>query len=97
MFVCNKTYAATYFRRFYLKKLLVDYDLNIIIPVCIYLAFKVCQYNFKLDVLLQYFPTLDHETIIKHEIYIINLINYDFYVMCPFKCLEGLLFKLVNL
>ena len=44
-----KTYALTFFRRFYLRKTSIDYDPDFLLSACLFLGFKVAQISVTLN------------------------------------------------
>jgi len=94
-----KTYAMSFFRRFFLKKTAIDYDPEFLLCASIYLGCKVAQLNITLDTMKNVFPFLKeiHQEknieniliLLEYEFYLINVINYDFYVFCPYKAMVG--------
>lgn len=99
-----KTYALTFFRRFYIRKTSIDYDPDYLLCAALFLGFKVAQMNVNLDLMKNICPFLKEKhteknienilLLFEYEFYLINFINYDFYVFCPFKALSGFLYKI---
>ncbi len=71
---------------------------------CIFLGFKIAQLNVNLDIMINICPFLTrrhHETQVEnviimyeYEFYLINVINYDFYVYNPYKAKIGLIYDI---
>lgn len=99
-----KTYALTYYRRFFLKKAVVDYDPQDMINAVIYFGGKVSQLNVTLDKMIQLFPSLKEidektkksgfVTLFEYEFFLCYILDYEFYVFCPYKALLGLVYEL---
>ena len=58
-----KTYALSYFRRFYLKKAIVDYDPEYMLCAAIFLGGKVSQLNINFNKMGELIPFLNEEVI----------------------------------
>jgi len=96
----------SYFRRFFLKKTAIDYDPEFLLCASIYLGCKVAQLNITLDTMKNIFPFLKeiHQEknteniliLLEYEFYLINVLNYDFYVFCPYKAMVGFIHSIVK-
>jgi hypothetical protein len=96
----------SFFRRFYLKKTIIDYDPDYMLCACIFLGFKIAQLNVNLDVMVNVCPFLklnnvernmnNIQIMFEYEFYLINVLNYDFYVFSPYKAKMGLLYEIKN-
>lgn len=74
------------------------------ICACLFLGFKVAQLNVGLDLIKEMFPYLSNfnqekqteniNILFDYEFYLMNVINYDFYVFCPYKAMQGFFFKM---
>ena len=82
--------ALSYFRRFYLKKTVLDYNPEKILAASIFIAYKVGQVDTNLDMMNMKFKHVSAEELLDHEFSILFIINYDTYVYCPYKALIGL-------
>jgi hypothetical protein len=65
---------------------------------CVYLAFKVAQMNVNLDIMISLFPELKdaekQKSLYDYEFYLINILNYDFFVFSPYKAMTGFLHEI---
>lgn len=101
-----KTYALSFFRRFYLRKTAIDYDPDYILCASLFLGFKVAQISVNLDLMKSICPFLkDKHTeknienillLLEYEFFLINILNYDLYVYCPYKAMLGFMYELAN-
>ena len=99
-----KTYALTYFRRFYLKKAVVDYDPEFMLCAAIFLGGKVAQYNINFYKMGELIPFLNEQssnpnksnlsTLLEYEFYLCVILNYELYVFCPYKAMLGFVYEL---
>jgi hypothetical protein len=96
-----KTYALTFFRRFYLRKTSIDYDPDFLLSACLFLGFKVAQISVTLNDMKNICPFLKEKhneknvenilLMLEYEFFLINVLNYEFYVFCPYKAMLGFL------
>ena len=92
-----KTYALTYFRRFFLKKSCLDYDPEMMFFACIFLGGKVAQLNItlsKMDELIPILKERGHTQLLNYEFYLCTILGYDLYVFNPYKALIGFIYKM---
>ena len=92
-----KTYALTYFRRFFLKKSCLDYDPEKMFFACIFLGGKVAQLNItlsKMDELIPILKETGHSQLLNYEFYLCTILGYDLYVFNPYKALIGFIYKM---
>ena len=99
-----KTYALSYFRRFYLKKAIVDYDPEYMLCAAIFLGGKVAQLNINFNKMGELIPFLNEEVqnskksnkklLLGYEFYLCIILNYEFYVFCPYKAMLGFIYEL---
>lgn len=99
-----KTYALSYFRRFYLKKAIVDYDPEYMLCAAIFLGGKVAQLNINFNKMGELIPFLNEEVqnskksnkklLLEYEFYLCIILNYEFYVFCPYKAMLGFIYEL---
>lgn len=99
-----KTYALTYFRRFYLKKAVVDYDPEFLLSAAIFLGGKVAQLNINFNKMGELIPFLTEQSsnpnqnnrgkLFEYEFYLCIILNYEFYVFCPYKAMLGFVYEL---
>lgn len=89
----------TFFRRFYFRKTIIDYDPDFVLIASIFLALKVCQYDIHLEKMKEIFPFLQERNelnidnihiLLDYEFFLINVLNYDMHIYSPFKALRGL-------
>jgi len=85
-----KSNALTYFRRFYLKKSVMEYNPDYILASCLFLAFKISQYEINLEKMKSWF-NIDEKVITEHEVLILTVMDYDLLVFCPYKARMGFL------
>jgi hypothetical protein len=70
----------------------------------VFLGFKVAQLNVNLDLMKTMFPVLkekDKKTnidnlyyLFEYEFYLINVLNYEFYIFCPYKAMVGFIYDM---
>jgi hypothetical protein len=64
------------------------------------LAFKVAQLNVNIDIMSSLFPKLKDpaavKTLYEYEFYLINVMNYDFYVFSPYKAMIGFIYLITK-
>ena len=92
-----KTYALTYYRRFFLKKSCLDYDPENMFFACIFLGGKVAQVNINFSKMNELIPTLKekgHTQLLYYEFYLCTILGYDLYVFNPYKALIGFIYKM---
>ena len=93
-----KTYALTYYRRFFLKKSCLDYNPEFMLFACIFLGGKVAQVNLNLNKMDELIPMLkeegNHSNLLYYEFYLSTILGYDFYVFNPYKALIGFIYQL---
>ncbi len=96
-----KSYALTFFRRFYLRKTSIDYDPDFLLSACLFLGFKIAQISVNMDIMKGVCPFLKEKhpeknvenilLMLEYEFFLINVLNYEFYVFCPYKAMLGFL------
>ena len=101
-----KTYALTFFRRFYLRKTAIDYDPDYLLCAALFLGFKVAQMSVNIETMKNICPFLKEKhteknvenilLLLEYEFYLINILNYDLYVFCPYKAMVGFLYSINN-
>ncbi len=95
-----KSHVLAYFKRFYLKKILVDFDVNFTFYAAFYLGFKVCELDVNIKNLKKLFPFfVDKEEekiplLLKYEFYLLDVLGYDLHVYCPYKAMKGIIYDL---
>ncbi len=84
--------ALNYFRRFFLKKTILDYHPEKVMLASIFIAYKVGQVGMdKNTMLLKFRDVLTAEELLDFEFVILYVINYDMNVYCPYKALVGVM------
>eukprot|EP00128_Syssomonas_multiformis_P007621 Colp12_sorted_trinity150504_noHs@19806 len=86
--------ASTYFKRFYLKNSMMNYDPSDMMFVCVFLACKVEEFFQTLDEFVRKLGTKKGEKtkkyVLEHEVVLATELNYDLTVHSPFHALHGL-------
>ena len=94
-----KSYALTFFRRFFYKKCVLEYEPLFIFYASIFLGGKISSETIYIEGLID----LDKKTfseeknfkkLIKYEFYLSIILQYDFYVYDPYKALIGFIYLL---
>lgn len=91
-----KNTAVSYFRRFYLKKSILDYDPQYLMVASFMLGTKVAQINLPLEKIEKLFPFIKDEIklVLDYEFFLTNILDYNFYVYNPYHALYGLIYTL---
>jgi serine/threonine protein kinase len=91
-----KTTAVSYFRRFYLKKSIVDYDPQYLMVASFMLGSKVAQINLPLDKIEKLFPFIREniKKVLDYEFFLTTILDYNFFVYNPYHALYGLIYTL---
>ena len=98
-----KTHVVTYFKRFFLKKLILDFDADFVFYACFYLGFKVCEIEVGLMRIKDIFSSLKDdvsdtfnktERLLNYEFYLIEVLSYDLHVYCPYRAMKGIIYSL---
>ena len=91
-----KSTTITYFRRFFLKKSILDYDPIYLMGAALYLGSKVSQLTLSIPDLEKIFPILKgkENILFEYEFYLSTILDYDFYVYSPYEALFGFLYTL---
>jgi cyclin H len=79
-----------YFRRFFLKKSIIDFEPESILISSIFLAFKVLQYEINLEKMSSMFM-VEESVIVKNEVAILIVLDYDLFIFCPYKAKLGII------
>ena len=91
-----KNNSLTYFRRFFFKRSIIDYDLDNIAAASVFLGSKTAQINLKIEDLKKHmFPNINENELIENEFNLIILMDYNFYVYNPYQALMGFIYELV--
>ena len=87
-----KSTSITFFRRFYLKKSILDYDPVTMMAAAVYLGAKAVSIKLSIKRIEEYFnKPINHEKLFDYEFYLSTILDYDFYVYSPYLALFGLL------
>lgn len=88
-----KNTAVSYFRRFFLKKSILDYNANFLMAGAFRLGAKISSMNYSNNDYLTIFPILQHNwnKLNEYEFYLCTILEYDFYVYNPYQALLGLI------
>lgn len=91
-----KNNSLTYFRRFYQKKSIFDYELEYIMAASVFLGSKVAQLNISIEDLEKMFPFIKgtEKKLFEYEFYLSHILEYEFYVYSPYQALLGFIFSL---
>ena len=91
-----KNNTLTYFRRFFLKKSILDYNANLLMAGAFRLASKVASLNFSQNDYIKIFPFLANSWVKlnEYEFYLCYILDYEFYVYNPYQALLGLIYTL---
>lgn len=83
---------------------MIDFDPDFMMATSFFLGMKSAQQDITIEKLSKIFKfigefnkkqNVSNNTILfKYEFYLINILNYDFYVFCPYKAMSGLCYKL---
>ena len=91
-----KNYVISFFRRFYLKKSVLDYDPYFLMAACFHLGRKLAAMNYSLEDYKKIFPVLTEniDRLMEYEFYLCTILEYDFYVYNPYQALLGFIYTL---
>ena len=91
-----KSTTITYFRRFFLKKSILDYDPIYLMGAALFLGSKATQLSLSIPDLEKIFPILknNEKILFEYEFYLSTILDYDFYVYSPYQALFGFLYTL---
>ena len=91
-----KCTAISYFRRFYLKKSIIDYDPPFLMIAAVFLGSKVVQVNLTLEKIEVLFSIIknNEKKVLEYEFYLITILDYNFFVYNPYHALYGLIYNL---
>ena len=91
-----KNYVITFFRRFYLKKSVIDYDPYFLMAAAFHLGRKLSAMNYNFEDYKKIFPFLSEnpDKLIEYEFYLITILEYDFFVYNPYQALIGFIYTL---
>ena len=91
-----KNNSISYFRRFFLKKSILDYDPKYLMAASFFLGAKVAEKNYPLEELYKRFPIVKgaEKILFEYEFYLVSVLDYEFYVYNPYQALLGFIFTL---
>ena len=91
-----KNTATSYFRRFYLKKSIIDYDPLFVMAACFFLGSKINSLHYTQNDLFKIFHVSKEswEKLKEYEFYLCTILDYDFYVYNPYQALLGFIYTL---
>uniref|UniRef100_A0AC35TJN1 CYCLIN domain-containing protein n=1 Tax=Rhabditophanes sp. KR3021 TaxID=114890 RepID=A0AC35TJN1_9BILA len=98
MWLSVKWTAYTYYRRFYLNRMIFDYHPKEVLLTCFYLASKVDEFNVSIEDFVRNIQGGTDEDnraiIIGMEPKVMVGLNFELAVHCPFRALEGHLLEM---
>ena len=91
-----KCTTINYFRRFFLKKSILDYDPNFLMAAAFYLGSKVTQVNLSILEIEKIFVILKNseKKLFEYEFYLTTILEYEFFVYNPYQALLGFIYIL---
>jgi cyclin H len=91
-----KNYVISYFRRFYLKKSILDYDPSFLMAAAFLLGKKIAAVNYTMDEFAKIFPIIRNNLnkFLEYEFFLCTILEYDFFVYNPFQALLGFIYTL---
>ena len=91
-----KNISLTYFRRFFLKKSIIDYDIIYLMAAAVFLGSKVAPINLSIQDIEKIFPAVKNsdKKFFDYEFFLCTILEYDFYVYNPYLALMGFIFNL---
>lgn len=98
-----KAHVITYFKRFFHKKVIVDFDCLFVLTASFFLGFKVCEMDVKIYKMKELFKHLNQigtdgkandEKLLEYEFYLLDVLGYELHVYSPYKALRGFIYKL---
>ena len=94
--VSLKNYAISFFRRFYLKKSIIDYDPYFLMAAAFHLGKKLSAMNYNFEDYKKIFPFLSEnpDKLIEYEFYLCTILEYEFFVYNPYQALLGFIYTL---
>lgn len=81
--------SIEYFKRFYLKQSIYDFDPIQMMFTCVYLAIKVEETNYKLVDFVHVNTGSKIESIIKNETLLIKGLKFQFFIYSPYRAFDG--------
>ena len=91
-----KNYVISFFRRFYLKKSVLDYDPYFLMAASFHLGRKLSAMNYNMEDYKKIFPVLsdNEDKLMEYEFYLCTILEYDFFVYNPYQALLGFIYTL---
>ena len=91
-----KNITLSYFRRFFLKKSILDYDPIYLMGAALFLGNKVAQLNLSISQIEKLFPILkgNEKKLFDYEFFLTTILDYNFYVYNPYQAFQGLIYIL---
>ena len=91
-----KNITLSYFRRFFLKKSILDFDPIYLMGAALFLGNKVAQLNLSILEIEKLFPILknNEKKLFDYEFFLATILDYNFYVYNPYQAFYGLIFTL---
>ena len=90
-----KSNVLSYFRRFFLKKSILDYNANFLMAGAFRLGAKLSSMNYTANDYKKIFPFIENVMKLnEYEFYICHILDYEFYVYNPYQALLGLIYTL---
>ena len=91
-----KNYVLSYFRRFYFKKSILDYDTNFVMAAAFLLGAKLAAVNYSYKEINKIFPIIENNLnkLLEYEFYLCTILEYEFFVFNPYQALIGFIYIL---
>ena len=91
-----KNTAISYFRRFFLKKSILDYDPDFLMAAAFFLGSKIAQLNYTIEDTEKIFVVIKNyeKKFFEYEFFLSTILEYDFFVFSPYQALLGFLYNL---
>ena len=92
----GKNYVISFFRRFFLKKSVIDYDPSFLMAAAFLLGRKLSAMNYTMEDYKNIFPVAADNTdkLFDYEFYLCTILEYDFFVYNPYQALLGFIYTL---
>lgn len=89
--------AISYLKRFYLRTSVLEWHPKVIMPVCLFLAGKVCNYVFDIDHYVSVFDKLERDDILGIEFLVLQTLRFDVYIPRIQDAIHGWFLKLQDI
>ena len=91
-----KNTTLSYFRRFFLKKSVLDYDPDFLMAAAFFLGSKTAQLNYTFVDTEKLFVVVKNreKKFFEYEFFLSTILDYDFFVFSPYQALLGFLYNL---